>query len=139
MEEEEDFFHNLFEEQEKSSAIRREANHEIQDVEEVQATELTEFDEKESMTEANLELFRPSAEQTDPPETTDQQSTTPDMTFNTEIVNTLRPHKAKGLKRTPVTLNFERPSPSLLSNTEGRPKRAKRFPKTYGIDDEWKH
>ena len=80
------------------------------------------------MTEGNLEPSPPSAEKTDPPETTDQQSTTPDRTFITEFENILIPHKAKGFKRTPMTLNFETPSPSLLSNTEGRPKRAKRFP-----------
>ena len=95
--------------------------------------------ERESMTEANLEPSPPSAEQTDPPETTDQQRTTPYKTFNTEFNNILKPHKAKGLKRTLMTLNFKTPSPSLLSNTEGRPKLAKWFPKKYGIDNEWKH
>ena len=118
MEEEDDFFNTLFVEQNKTSAIRQEANHEMQDIEELQATELTGLDERESMTEANLEPFPPSIEQTDPPETTDQQSTTPDKTFNTEFKNILRPHKAKGLKPTTMTLKFETPSPSLLSNTE---------------------
>ena len=47
MEEEDDFFQNLFEEQETTAAIRREANHEKQDVEEVQATDLTRLDERE--------------------------------------------------------------------------------------------
>ena len=47
VEEEIDFFHNLFEEQEKTSALRREANHEMQDVKDVQATELTGLDERE--------------------------------------------------------------------------------------------
>ena len=128
MEEEIDFFHNLFDEQEKTSALRREANHEMQDNKDVHATELTGLDERESMAEANLEPSPPSAEKTDPPETTDQQSTTPDRTFITEFKNILIPHKAKGFKRTPMTLNFETASPSLLSNTEGCPKRAKRFP-----------
>ena len=133
MEEENDFFHDQFEEQEKTSAIRQEANQEMQDVEEVQATEPTGLDERrrerESMTEANLEPPPPSAEQADPPETTDQLNNFPDKTFNTEFKNIHRPHEAKGLKRTPMTLNFKTRSSSLLSTTEGRPKREKRFQK----------
>ena len=139
MEEEDNFFQNLFEEQEKTAAIRREANHEKQDVEEVQATELTGLDERESMGEANLEPSPPRAEQTDPPETTEQLSTTLDKTFNTEFRNILKTHNTKGLKRTPMTLNFETPSPNLLSNTERCPKRANQFTIRYGIDNEWKH
>ena len=113
IEEQDEFFHNLFEEQEKTSAIRREANHEMQDVEEVQATEMMGLDERKSMTEANQEPSPPSVEQTDPPVTTDQQSTSPGKTCNTEFNNILRPHKAEGLKRTPLTLNFGTPSPSI--------------------------
>ena len=129
----------VHEEQEKTSAIRREENHQMQDVEEVQATELTGHNQRESMTEANLEPSPPSAKQTDPPDTTDQQSTTPYKTFSTEFKNIHRPHNSKELKRTLMTLNFETPSPRLLFNTERRPKWAKPFPKRYRIDDERKH
>ena len=83
--------------------------------------------ERESMGEANLEPSPPRAEQTDPPETTEQLSTTLDKTFNTEFRNILKTHNTKGLKRTPMTLNFETPSPNLLSNTERCPKRANQF------------
>ena len=97
--------------------VQQEANHEMEDVEETQAIELTGRDEREGMPVANLETTLTMAERANPPEATHQSDSIP----------------GKSQLR---TLNFGTQCPTLLSNTEGLPKRAKRFPKKHGTDDE---
>ena len=70
MEEKDYFFHNLFEERERTSSVREEVDNKTQDVEETQATELTGSDGRKDMTEANLETPTSISELAKLPETT---------------------------------------------------------------------
>ena len=117
MKEEDDFFHNLFEERERTSSVREEVDNKTQDVEETQATELTASDGRKDMTEVNLETPPSTSELANLPETTHQLNTTPEKTINTQFMDMQRPHVLKGVKRAPTTLNLESPSPSLISET----------------------
>ena len=128
MKEEDDFFHNLFEERERTPSVREEVDNKTQDVEETHATELTAPDGRKDMTEANLDTPPSISELANLPETTHQLKTTSEKTINTEFMDMQRPHKLKGVKRAPTTLNLEIPSPSLISQTEGRQKTSKTIP-----------
>ena len=123
MEEEDDLFYNLFDEREENSTVQQETNHEMEDVEEALAIELTGPDERDGISVANLETNFTMAEHANPPKAMHQPNRSHVKSISSNFADIQRLHKLKGVKQTPTTLNFETSNPSLLSNKEGRPQR----------------
>ena len=136
MEEDDDLFYKLFDEREENSTVQQETNHEMEDVEEAQAIELTGPDERDGISVAKREIIFTMVEHANPPKATHQPNRSPVKSISSNFADIQRLHKLKGVERTPTTLNFETSNPSLLSNKEGRPQREKQFLKRYAIDDE---
>ena len=61
---------------------------------------------------------------------------TPEKAPTPEMTESNRPHKLKAIKRNTSNVRLEPLNLDATNSNGGRPKRTKKYPKRYGIDDE---